>query len=84
MHRLWTLILLAALSLSGCTSSTPLIVNKPVEPTQGNLIKIGIAYSRYTVAKRQPPQGPKDLQPLLAAMGNAEEICGRPGTSSRW
>jgi hypothetical protein len=51
-----------------------MVVEKPLDPTHGNLMRIGSAYVRHINEKKKPPQGPQDLRPFLADAGNPDEI----------
>jgi hypothetical protein len=69
------LLLLAwCCGIAGCScSSSPQIVNKPLDPTKEKLLNIFIAYAQFCVDRQQPPQGPADLDPILAKMGKTDD-----------
>ncbi len=72
--RVYTLgMLLAFSALLGCSgSSTPIYVDKPLDPTHEKLMKIGMAYARFSANRKRPPQAWADLRPILAETENAD------------
>jgi hypothetical protein len=61
--------------LAGCSSSSPVTVQTPLDPTQEKLIKIKLAYSHFLGEKGAPPRSAEDLRPLLASgADNPDEI----------
>ena len=68
--RFWVVVL--SLCILGC-SNAPVVVEKPLEPTHDKLMKIGMAYARFSAKRKQPPQAWADLKPILAETGNADE-----------
>jgi len=68
------LLLLSCLVLQGCSgSSTPIRVDVPLDPTHEKLMKIGMAYVRFSATRQRPPQSWADLQPILAETDKADE-----------
>jgi hypothetical protein len=67
-------LLVSCIVLHGCSaSSTPIRVDTPLDATHEKLMKIGMAYSRFSMSHKRPPQAWSDLQPILAEMENADE-----------
>jgi hypothetical protein len=72
--RALAVLLLSYFVIHGCSgSSTPIYVDKPLDPTHDKLMKIGMAYMRFVSNRKQPPQEWADLRPILAEMENADE-----------
>ncbi len=69
-HFSWLIIL--GLCLSGC-SSAPIVVEKPLDPTAGNLLRIGAAYMQFCAQNNRPPSGVKDIQPALTKAGGSDQ-----------
>ncbi len=67
-------MLLGCIGVQGCSSSTPLIVKHPLDPTHEKLLKIGAAYTRFCTAQGKAPAGPADLQPMLAPKGGEDDV----------
>jgi len=73
-------VFLTCLVVHGCSgSSTPICVDTPLDPTHEKLMKIGMAYVRFSSSRRRPPQSWADLQPILAET----ESAGEPWRSAR-
>jgi len=67
------LLLVSCIVIHGCSgSSTPIYVDKPLDPTHERLMKIGMAYMRFSTSHKRPPQAWTDLQPILAETENAD------------
>ena len=62
--------------LVGCSTS-PIVVDKTVDPTAANLLKIGSAYNRFCAQNKRPPVAAKDIQGLLPP-AEAEAILRSP------
>jgi len=73
-RALVTLLVLSCLAFHGCSnSSTPLIVETPLDPTHEKLLRIGMAYTRFSTSQKRPPKEWSDLKPILAETENADE-----------
>ena len=59
-------VLLLLLSLLGCSSSSPIRVDKPLDATHEKLMKIGMAYARFSASHKRPPKTWADLGTFLA------------------
>jgi hypothetical protein len=66
--------LLLGAVVAGCSSSTPMLVEKPIDATQEKLLWISAAYNQFAAEKGRPPASAEDLKPILSRSGNADEI----------
>jgi len=67
------------LVIVGCSSSsTPVVVDKPLDKTHENLLHIGAVYRQYCVEQKKPPTGPQDLEPMLKEFGDPQQILVSP------
>jgi hypothetical protein len=63
----------------GCSSSsTPIVVDQPLDKTHENLLHVGTAYRRFCGEQKKPPTGPQDLEPLLQEFGDPRQILVSP------
>ena len=75
LYRRLTLVLMPwCLIAGGCSSSTPLQVGSPPDPTAEKLEKVIAAYGRYCVAEQRPPESAEELKPTLAKLGNPDDL----------
>lgn len=72
-RRFPLLLVLLSLGGAGCSSSSEVRVDKPLDPTHERLVKICMAYVRFSAEEKTPPQNAKELKPFLAELGNADE-----------
>ncbi len=72
--RRLTLLLLWCLIAGGCSSSTPVQVGNPPDPTAEKLRKIIVAYGRFCVAEQRPPESVEELKPMLAQLGDPGDL----------
>jgi hypothetical protein len=71
--------LFLCLTAVGCSSSsTPVVVDHPLDKTHENLLRIGTVYRRFCVEQKKPPAGPQDLAPALKEFGDPKEIFNSP------
>lgn len=77
-RRFPLLLVLLSLGGAGCSSSSEVRVDKPLDPTHERLVKICMAYVRFSAEEKTPPQNAKELKPFLAELGNADEILRSP------
>jgi hypothetical protein len=73
-RSLLAFVALAWCGVAGCSSKPVIVAGKATAPTQENLMKIGVAYTRYVYEKQQPPKGPEDLKPLLRESGEPDKV----------
>jgi hypothetical protein len=72
-HWLFLLFCLNILATAwGC--SQPSVIEKPIDPTQQQLILIGAAYQQYTYAKESPPSKPEDLKQNIQELGGNDAV----------
>src|SRR5208282_1970417 len=69
--RFWAIVLSPC--ILGC-SSDPIVVDKPLDATVANLLKISAAYNYFCFKNRRPPSGPSDIRAALAEGGDADQI----------
>ena len=63
-------------ALGGCSSSSPLTVEVPMDPTHQKLLQIKLAYARFLAENGTPPRSADDIRPLLAGSegGNPDDM----------
>ena len=77
-RRLALLLVASTLGGAGCSCSSIVVVDKPLEPAQERLAKIYMAYVRFSTEQKRPPRNAEELKPFLAEMGNADDILRSP------
>ena len=77
-RRLSLLLASSSLAAAVCSCSSVVVVDKPLEPAQERLMKIHVAYMRFSADQKRPPQNVDELKPFLAELGNADDILRSP------
>jgi hypothetical protein len=72
--RGWLLLLSLLLLTTSWGCSQPAVVEKPIDPTQQQLILIGSAYQQYTFTKGAAPTKPEDLKQQILELGGNDTV----------
>ena len=80
-----TLLWVLCFVISGCSSSsTPIRVDTPLDPTHEKLMKIGMAYARFSANHKRPPQAWADLSRSWPRPKMPTSPGAPPATGRRW